>query len=619
MADNKENIGKHNVNIVQLSNYVKPVIKETKSKDWVLNGDKNNFFKYVIDRYNGSPTNGAIISGFSNLIYGKGLSARDGHKKPLDYARMITLFKPDEVRKMVLDFKLQGQFAMQIIYNRDRTINSVTHFPIETLAPEKMNEEGIIEAYYYSADWNKPRGDNEPVRISSFGTSKDGREMFVCKPYEAGQLYFSLPDYVQGLQYAEVEEEISNFYINHIHNGFSFGYILNMNNGETLNDDQKYELQQSIRKEMTGSTNAGKVVVSFNNGKEQEVTIVPLEVNDAHNQWENLNRESEEKIMRAHKVVSPMIFGIKNNTGLGNNADELSTAMDLLMDMTINPMQNEIIDCFNKVLAVEGVSLDLFFESFVEEEVANVETSFTGIQISSALDIIAKVNIGELTESQGKSLLKSMLAYPENEINNIFEEKTRLKSVCLSNDVGVADLLIELGEDAVSDEWELIDDRAAEEITLTESRLNAILELAKAPTANNSRQSKQDTSIFKIRYQYAGNKNPEREFCRKVINANKFYRVEDLENASNQSVNKGFGPNGADTYNIFFYKGGVNCKHFWQRKIFLKKNSKQISVNQARKLILELEPSEREAAKWEQNPKEVAQIAEEKNNFWKLN
>ena len=112
MADNKENKGKHNVNIVQLSNYVKPVIKESKSKEWVLNGDKNQFFQYVIDRYNGSPTNGAIISGFSNLIYGKGLSARDANKKPLEYAKMVTLFRPDEVRKMVLDFKLQGQFAI---------------------------------------------------------------------------------------------------------------------------------------------------------------------------------------------------------------------------------------------------------------------------------------------------------------------------------------------------------------------------------------------------------------------------------------------------------------------------------------------------------------------------
>ena len=101
--------------------------------------------------------------------------------------------------------------------------------------------------------------------------------------------------------------------------------------------------------------------------------------------------------------------------------------------------------------------------------------------------------------------------------------------------------------------------------------------------------------------------------------AKKLIREEALEKASNQPVNKGFGVNGSDTYDIFLYKGGVNCRHFWERKIFLKSNNEQISVNQARKMILELDPEDRKEAMWEQNPKEVAQIASPSNNFWKVN
>ena len=539
MADNKENKGKHNVNIVQLSNYVKPVIKESKSKEWVLNGDKNQFFQYVIDRYNGSPTNGAIISGFSNLIYGKGLSARDANKKPLEYAKMVTLFRPDEVRKMVLDFKLQGQFAMQIIYNRDRSISSITHFPVETLAPEKMNEEGEIEAYYYSADWCKPRGDNKPIRISAYGMSNDGREMYVCRPYEAGQMYFALPDYVQGLQYAEVEEEISNFYLNHIHNGFSFGYILNMNNGETLNDKQKYELQQSIRREMTGSSNAGKVVVSFNNGKEQEATIVPLEVNDAHNQWENLNRESEEKIMRAHKVVSPMIFGIKNNTGLGNNADELVTGMALLMDMTINPMQEFMLDKFKNILANEGISLDLFFKPLSEEEQEQEEVE----------------KIKENTQLKSKS-------------------KTEQRA-----NGGVADELIKLGENFDIKKWYVLSE--CEVDYNTDDYAHDLIKIGLSTSTGTARpnsKSEQDSDDIVIRYRYTGNKQPQREFCQKMMKADKVYRKEDIIQMENKAVNPGWGLNGADTYSIWLYKGGGNCRHKWNRVIYLKKDG-NVDVN----------------------------------------
>ena len=234
---------------------------------------------------------------------------------------MVTLFRTDEVRKMVLDFKLQGQFAMQIIYNRDRSISSITHFPVQTLAPEKMNEEGEIAAYYYSADWCKPRGDNTPIRISAYGMSNDGREMYVCRPYEAGQMYFALHDYVQGLQYAEVEEEISNYHLNNIMNGLAPSMLINFNNG-TPNQEERKGIETKIAQKFSGTSNAGKFILAFNDNKEAAADITPVQLSDAHNQYQFLSDESTKKIMVAHRIVSPMLLGIKDQTGLGNNADD---------------------------------------------------------------------------------------------------------------------------------------------------------------------------------------------------------------------------------------------------------------------------------------------------------
>jgi hypothetical protein len=119
--------------------------------------------------------------------------------------------------------------------------------------------------------------------------------------------------------------------------------------------------------------------------------------------------------------------------------------------------------------------------------------------------------------------------------------------------------------------------------------------------------SEQDTSLFKIRYKYAGSKNPEREFCAKMMKADKVYRKEDIELAGSKVVNAGLGPLGSDTYNIWLWKGGKNCNHFWQRQIYLRKGNNKISVNEARRMILELDPKDRPLAKWQENDKLVAQ------------
>ena len=82
-------------------------------------------------------------------------------------------------------------------------------------------------------------------------------------------------------------------------------------------------------------------------------------------------------------------------------------------------------------------------------------------------------------------------------------------------------------------------------------------------------------------------------------------------------VNKTLQHNKSTPYNIFLYKGGVNCKHFFERRTYLKKNNKRITVNEARRLIIAIDPSLRDEARIEANPREVAQIADSSNDYWK--
>ncbi len=611
--------GANDLTLLQLNNYVKPEIKEEKSKGYVTNGVKNSYFHYVNDRYIGSPTNSAIINGYKSWVYGKGLSARDQSKKPNQYARLYSMLKEQDVKSIVSDFVTQNMAYMQIVRNRDNTISTINHIAVDKIAPEIANDDNIIEAYYYSNDFNDRQA--EPQRIPAFGVNNKPQplEIYCIKPYQLGMEYFALPTYQSGLQFAELEEEVSNYCINHIKRGLSFGSIISIPDGYNLEDEQKAEIERKLKQKLTGSNNAGNVVIDFANG-ENRIEVTAIDINEAHSQWQFLSEESSRKIITAHEVVSPMLFGIKDSAGFSSNADELGEAERQTIDRVINPKQNYIINALKDVLLSDDITLDLYFIPLSEEKTTS-DGSFTGVQISSAIDIITKVKTGELTEREASSLLKSMLGYPEEELNKLFRTQAQTS---LSTDkkkgptVAVADALIELGEVIDESEWTILESKAVEDHTISEDQLTNLLQFARSPRSTPDKKSKQDTSLFKVRYRYAGNKKGQREFCNKIISADKVYRVEDINLASQSKVNPGLGPKGADNYDIFKYKGGVNCKHFWQREIYLKTDNKKISVNEARKMILALEPSERNEARWTQNPKEVAQVAEAQNNYWKL-
>ena len=306
------------IRIVNLSTYTTPEVKEFKNKDWVAYGEDNNYYQFLIDRYNGSATNNAAINGISQMIFGRGLDATNSNKRPDEYAQMKSLLKDDDVRKLSYDLKLMGQCAMQVIYNKKHTrIIEVAHFPIETLRSGKANEEGDIDSYYYMADWSDVKPSDEPERLAAFGSSKEEIEIYCVKPYRAGFYYYSPVDYQGGLQYAELEEEIANYHLNNIMNGLAPSMLINFNNG-IPDEEERSIIESKIKEKFSGSSNAGRFILSFNDNNESGATVEPVQLSDAHQQYQFLSEESMSKVMVSHRIISPMLLGIKDSTGLGN-------------------------------------------------------------------------------------------------------------------------------------------------------------------------------------------------------------------------------------------------------------------------------------------------------------
>ena len=369
------------IHIVQLGSYSRPEIKEYYNDDFVAYGEDNDYFNYLIDRYNGSPTNNAAINGISEMIYGRGLDATDSKENEADYKEMKELLKKNVVKRVCHDFKMMGQAAMQVIYTKDRSkIAQVEHIPVETLRAEKCNSKGEIEAYYYHSNWSEAKPNDKLRRIPAFGFSNSPIEILYIKPYRAGFKYYSPVDYQGGLQYAELEEEIANYHINNIQNGLSPSMLINFNNG-TPDAEQRDAIERSIINKFSGSSNAGRFILAFNDSKELAATIEPVQLSDAHQQYQFLSDESMRKVMVSHRIVSPMLVGIKDTSGLGNNAEELQTASVLMDNTVIRPMQVTILDEFEKILEYNGIELDIYFKTLQPLEFTDLTNAISEAEI----------------------------------------------------------------------------------------------------------------------------------------------------------------------------------------------------------------------------------------------
>ncbi|ANS03049.1 hypothetical protein [uncultured Mediterranean phage uvDeep1-CGR2-KM23-C896] len=375
------------IHVVNLSSYTRPEISERYNQEWIEYGDDNNYFKYLIDRYNGSPTNNAAINGIAEMIYGKGLDAVDSIDKPNEYKELKELFTKDCMKKICYDYKMMGQAALQIIYSKDRSkIVQVEHIPVEMLRAEKVDNKGVIRAYYYAKDWSEIKGSKKPKRIPAFGTSNSGLEILYIKPYRAGFYYYSPVDYQGGLQYAELEEEIANYHINNIQNGLAPSMLINFNNGVPT-EEQRELIERSIHEKFSGSSNAGRFILAFNDSKDLAASIEPVILSDAHEQYKFLSDESMRKVMVSHRIVSPMLVGIKDTTGLGNNAEELQTASILMDNTVIRPMQVTILDELEKILDYNGIELDIYFKTLQPLEFTDLTNAITDAEVEKETGI----------------------------------------------------------------------------------------------------------------------------------------------------------------------------------------------------------------------------------------
>jgi hypothetical protein len=703
------NHNESNIVSLKLSEYVaKSDAEKVDRKGWVNYGDQNDFPQYLRDLSHESPVHGSLVVAIGDMIAGKGIKSEQ-YQAELDALDVNAL-----TYACAHDLKLFGGFYIEVIWSNDRTvISKLIAIPFEECRIAVNQDDDSEIGIFHSYDWSNTRKKkNTPEFIPKYNyltREQEPRQIYWCFTYTGSDVY-PRPDYWSAINYIELDKQISIFHINQISNGLFPSTIINFYNGQAT-PEQKQQMMMDWENKMSGARNAGKVVMFFNERDQPKTEITPFPVNDADKQYQLMDTTATQKIITAHRVTTPLLFGIRETSGFGSNKDEMATGLEIFNKQVIEPYQEKINYSIEELLSnqLPGVTFEIVPNTplAVEQAEAIVDTTggtadvaataLNGAQISSLVDIVMQSAAGAVPVTSAKAIVQAAFpTLPATTIDAIFadvlpgslqpsevimsDEKKKVDAAedsyaptdemaaeaalglkwreeygrggteigvararDISNkrnlsldtvkrmysyfsrhevdkqatgwnqgeegfptagrvawqlwggdagqgwaariverinkeelsDLHIGEALIELGEDA-NENMILIDAYKVD----TEHEF-AVRTGAARPSAKSEQDAIIDGKYFITRYVYAGSfSHPDmRPFCKKMIEAGKLYRKEDIVSMENVAVNPGWGPEGANTYDIWFYKGGGNCKHFWEKRVYVDASGAKINPN----------------------------------------
>ena len=325
-----------------------PVFKENKAKGFVTFGADNLYPDFLIELFNKSPKHNAIVSAKASYVAGIGTEVYG--QNTTDTAKIQAKLKSinayetyEELKaKVAYDAELFNGFAVEVIWNKAKTAPSeYYHIPFKDI------RKGLEGDFVYCADWTDSKA--EKIHYQPYNPiTRESKQLYYCQFYRPGQGEYPLPDYVGALKYIEVDTEISNYYLNSIKNGFTAQTHIQLFKGIPTPEEARATARR-FKENYQGTDNAGGLIIQYNDPTEKESVISNLQPSDFDKQFDLLNKTVQQEIFVAHKVNSPMLFGVRVEGQLGGRS-ELIEAYEMFHHAYIEPRQQKIDDTFAYLL-----------------------------------------------------------------------------------------------------------------------------------------------------------------------------------------------------------------------------------------------------------------------------
>ena len=559
-----------NLDLIKLSHYNIPHLVEDPRNEWISFGEDNLYPNYLLELFLGSAINGALIKSIGAMIYGEGLAATnadDNTDTKESYLRLTELLHnsdDDVLKDLAMDLKLFGGCYVNVVWSRDRSkIAKILHIPAQYIRSGKMID-GEIRTYYYSADWSKAKkNEYKPRPYSAFSTEdrSNASQILMIRDKNPALFYGFAPDYVAATDWIQMELEIAQFHLSNITSGMTPSMHVGFSNGVPTEEERR-TIERQLNQKFAGSGNAGKILITFNDGKETAPVIEPIQMNDAQSAWEGMSKQAVNQILAGHRVTSPILFGIRaEGGGLGNNADELRDAFSLFNNTVVVPFQNTLLKGLDKIFRVNDINLDLYFKTLKPADFIDLEVTETQSEEEQEKEGVTKENINT----------EDLVEMSDDDLNLIFEELQ--------------------GEQIDEEKWEIVDEQDEGVIQNYDDWADNLIRkkenFADEIRSKEDLPSQLDKSYYRVRFKYIKkSRKPSkstRTFCKNMMrlaSAGFVYRIEDIDKASREGVNKQLGHKGRP-YDLFRFKGGVYCRHAWKVILYRLKEGTELKEGQS--------------------------------------
>lgn len=304
------------------------VIDKKTSKKYINWGEDNKLPNYLWDNYLSCSNLQSIVNTISDFVIGEGVEDNFTQKE----------FN-DNIQKWVTDYILFGGFAVECIRNKTGVIVQANYVNVMNV---RVDEE--LTTAYLSNNWGSWSGKNI-IELPLYD-DKEKQPHFIY--YFRGNITRNInpvPMYIASLKSIEILNNVKNFHLNNLTNGFTASTLINLNDGNIKTKELK-EIKQQLEEKFTGSSNAGKFILINGGDKDHEATVARLDADNFGDLYKALTESSVNDLFVAFRI-NPMLVGVNVQTGFSK--EEFENAFALYNSTVITPIKNIFIKHFDKL------------------------------------------------------------------------------------------------------------------------------------------------------------------------------------------------------------------------------------------------------------------------------
>lgn len=343
------------INQYTQSNVVENIEKKVNGKDFISWGENNQYPKFLWDLYSNCSTLQTIVNGTADYVCGDDIICNVPNFQSQVNKKGETI--GELIAKIAVDYIIFGSFAIQVIRNINNEVSELYWIDINKLRSDEKNE-----VFYYSEDWNKSYGRVKTILYPKFNP-KDSNptSIFYFKGNKTRTTY-GTPIWSAAVKNVQIENAITDFHLNEISNNFMTSKLISFNNGQP-DDEQKAEIERNLSEKFSGSENAGRLMIAFSDSKENAPEVLDLGSDNFPERYASLEKRNKEQIFCAFRCT-PTLMGIITESN-GFATSEYSDSYKLFNKTVVSPIQQAIINAFDKILGVkDSITINPFIITF---------------------------------------------------------------------------------------------------------------------------------------------------------------------------------------------------------------------------------------------------------------